>query len=102
MPEDDDLNYTLLALHLLEQHGDALTTEDVAQAWLDLMPAGRSFTAERLAYRNLLLGLLPPETATYRNPFREWIGARIRVELYGWARPGDPAQPPSWRTATRG
>jgi ADP-ribosylglycohydrolase len=54
------------------------------------MPAGRSFTAERLAYRNLLLGLVPPETATYRNPFREWIGARIRVELYGWARPGNP------------
>ena len=31
-------------------------------------------------------GYLPPETATRRNPFREWIGARLRVDVYGWAR----------------
>ena len=68
---------------LLERHGPAFTTEDVATAWLDSLPAGRVFTAERVAYRNLLLGLVPPETATYRNPFREWIGARLRVELHG-------------------
>ena len=28
---------------------------------------------------------LPPETATRHNPFREWIGARLRVDVYGWA-----------------
>src|SRR5262249_26545712 len=50
------------------------------------------FTAERVAMRNLLLGQLPPETATYRNPFREWIGARLRVDAYGWAAAGDPAR----------
>ena len=55
-------------------------------------PPGRIFTAERVACRNLLLGLLPPETATYQNPFREWIGARLRVDAYGWAAPGDPAR----------
>src|SRR5207247_1928940 len=58
--------------------------------WLDYLPPGRIFTAERIAMRNLLLALLPPETATYRNPFREWIGARLRVDVYGWAAPGDP------------
>jgi ADP-ribosylglycohydrolase. len=91
MPEDDDLNYPLLALLLLERHGSALTSEDVATAWLELLPAGRTFTAERVAYRNLLLGLTPPATATTHNPFREWIGAQIRTDLYGWAHPGDPA-----------
>jgi ADP-ribosylglycohydrolase len=41
--------------------------------------------------RNLLEAYLPPETATRRNPFREWIGARLRVDAYGWAAPGDPS-----------
>jgi ADP-ribosylglycohydrolase len=90
MPEDDDLNFPMLALGLLEQHGDALTTDDVAAAWLANLPGGRVFTAERVAYRNLLLGEGAPATATRHNPFREWIGAQIRTDLYGWARPGDP------------
>jgi ADP-ribosylglycohydrolase len=54
------------------------------------MPPGRIFTAERVAVRNLLEAHLPPETATRRNPFREWIGARLRVDAYGWAAAGDP------------
>ncbi|GAA4213463.1 ADP-ribosylglycohydrolase family protein [Actinocatenispora rupis] len=92
MPEDDDLNYPMLALLLLERHGPGFGTDDVARLWLDELPAGRTFTAERVAYRNLLGGLEPPRTATYRNPFREWIGAQIRADLYGWVSPGDPAR----------
>ncbi|WP_055478342.1 ADP-ribosylglycohydrolase family protein [Sphaerimonospora mesophila] len=91
IPEDDDLNFPLLALSLLERCGRGFTTDDVARLWLDELPGGRVFTAERVAYRNLLAGIEPPETATYRNPFREWIGALIRVDVYGWANPGDPA-----------
>jgi hypothetical protein len=89
MPEDDDLNYPLLNLGLLERRG-APSTEDVALAWLSDLPAGRVFTAERAAYRNLLLALPLDEIATRRNPFREWIGALIRGDVFGWARPGDP------------
>ncbi|MGW8566618.1 ADP-ribosylglycohydrolase family protein [Isoptericola sp. NPDC055881] len=89
MPEDDDLNYPILALELLETRGRAFTTDDVAQLWLDLMPAGRSFTAERVAYRNVLDARPVPETATHHNPFREWIGALIRTDLLGWVAPGD-------------
>ncbi|WP_163544060.1 ADP-ribosylglycohydrolase family protein [Occultella kanbiaonis] len=95
MPEDDDLNFPLLVLDLLEERGAALTTADVAQAWLANLPAGRVFTAERAAYRNLLEARDPSgdgasETATHHNPFREWIGALIRADVYGWAHPGDP------------
>jgi hypothetical protein len=54
MPEDDDLNYPLLNLLLLQRHGKHFTTTDVARLWLDELPAGRTFTAERVAYRNLL------------------------------------------------
>jgi ADP-ribosylglycohydrolase len=90
--EDDDLNFTMLAVVLLERHGVRFDAADVAKLWLDFLPPGRIFTAERVAQRNLLLGLLPPETATFRNPFREWIGARLRVDALGWAAPGDPLE----------
>ncbi len=89
MPEDDDLNFPILALDLLEQHGFELTTDHVAEAWLSALPAGRVFTAERAAYRNILDARPVPETATHRNPFREWIGALIRADVHGWANPGD-------------
>jgi ADP-ribosylglycohydrolase len=101
MPEDDDLNYPLLGVLLLEAHGHGFRTGDVAELWLAELPAGRTFTAERVAYRNLLDGVEPPETATRRNPFREWIGALIRADVFGWTHPGDPraAADEAWRDA---
>lgn len=89
MPEDDDLNFPILALDLLEVHGTNLTTEHVAEAWLGALPAGRVFTAERAAYRNILDARTVPDTAKHHNPFREWIGALIRADVHGWAHPGD-------------
>ncbi|MGP9021356.1 ADP-ribosylglycohydrolase family protein [Streptomyces sp. BR1] len=90
MPEDDDLNHPLIGLLLLQRHGRNFTTDDLARLWLDELPAGRTFTAERIAYSNLLEGIEPPHTATHRNPFREWIGATIRADIHGWTNPGDP------------
>ncbi len=90
IPEDDDLNFTMLGVVLLERSGREFDSLDVAKVWLDFMPPGRIFTAERVAMRNLLEAVQPPETATRRNPFREWIGARLRVDAYGWAALGDP------------
>ncbi|MEU0083836.1 ADP-ribosylglycohydrolase family protein [Streptomyces sp. NPDC006274] len=90
MPEDDDLNHPLLGLLLLRRHGRDFTTADLARLWLDELPAGRTFTAERVAYRNLLSGIEPPLTAAHRNPFREWIGAAIRADVHGWTNPGNP------------
>lgn len=90
MPEDDDLNFAVLALLAQERHGDDLGVDDVAQLWLDQLPAGRVFTAERIAYRNLLSGVEPQDAAETGNPFGDWIGALIRADAYGWAHPGRP------------
>jgi ADP-ribosylglycohydrolase len=90
MPEDDDLNYPLIALDLLERHGDGFTTDDVARSWLANLPGGRVFTAERIVYRNLLDGYEPDVAGAVANPFRDWIGAQIRTDVYGWTHPGDP------------
>ena len=92
MPEDDDLNYPLIALRLIEDHGTAMTTDDVATMWLDELPAGRVFTAERVTYRNLLDGEEPEWAGGRGNPFQDWIGAQSRTDLYGWVSPGDPAR----------
>ena len=101
VPEDDDLNFTMLGVLLLERCGPDFDEADVAKLWLDYLPAGRIFTAERVALRNLLEAYLPPETATRRNPFREWVGARLRVDAYGWAAAGDPVRAArmAWRDA---
>jgi ADP-ribosylglycohydrolase len=101
MPEDDDLNYPLIALSVLESAGPRFDTDDVASAWLSLLPGGRVFTAERVAYANLLQGVAPPATARRHNPYRQWIGAQIRADLYGWVSPGDPARAAelAWRDA---
>ena len=98
---DDDLNYTLLALILLERHGASLSAADVARAWLNLLPAGATWTAERSAYR-VLLDEMDPEFVNgddagfdlercSDNEYNDWIGAQIRADLYGWVCPGQPA-----------
>ncbi|SCE19955.1 ADP-ribosylglycohydrolase [Streptomyces sp. SolWspMP-sol7th] len=90
-PEDDDLDHPVLTVELLLRHGRDFTTADLAALWLEQLPAGKVFTAERVAYANLLRGVEPPETARHRNPFREWIGGldqgrRARLDAPG--RPG--------------
>ena len=92
VPRDDDLDWTILGLHLLEMYGRDLTTAQIAEEWLDRVPFSQTFTAERVAYRNLVRGFVPPETATHRNPYREWIGALIRGDIFGYVNPGDPSQ----------
>ncbi|MFE2303913.1 ADP-ribosylglycohydrolase family protein [Streptomyces sp. NPDC059445] len=87
---DDDVDYAILGLDLLETYGFSFTTEQVGDLWLTRLPYLQTFTAERAAYRNLAQGLKPPVTATYENPYQEWIGALIRADVYGWTSPGMP------------
>ncbi len=89
---DDDVDYTILGLHLLETHGFGFSSEQVGELWLQRLPYLQTFTAERAAYRNLALGLKPPLTATHDNPYQEWIGALIRADVFGWTCPGAPRQ----------
>ena len=104
MESDDDIRYTVLGLKLLEEKGMDFTTLDVADLWLNTLPYNMACTAERQAYRNLsrMPDLLPERgdpaqeeaflhfVRTYRNPYREWIGAQIRVDAYAYAAAGDP------------
>jgi ADP-ribosylglycohydrolase len=92
VPVDDDTNYTVFSLKLIETYGFGFTDEDVMEGWLRWIPMLAVCTAERAAYRNAATGLLPPETALHNNPYREWIGAQIRTDFYGYVSPGDPVK----------
>ena len=90
MPVDDDTNYTVLYQMLTEQAGRDFSTEDVGKLWLEYQSVYSYFTAERIAYINLLNCLTPPATAIYKNVCREWIGAGIRGDYFGYINPGMP------------
>ena len=89
-PIDDDTNFTVFALKLIQTYGKEFTPNEVLEAWLTWIPMLSTFTAERVAYRNAAMGLLAPETATHQNPYREWIGAQIRGDFFGYINVGDP------------
>ncbi|HEY3413500.1 MAG TPA: ADP-ribosylglycohydrolase family protein [Armatimonadota bacterium] len=89
---DDDIDYTILGLHYLEKYGPRFTSDNVADEWLLLLPYAQIYTAERIAYKNLVNDLRPPHSATHENPYREWIGAQIRADAFGYVNAGRPEQ----------
>ena len=102
MPVDDDTNYTVLGQMLIDKHGHDFTPTQVAKLWLDKQPKNAYCTAERVAFVNFVNGYLPPDSAEYQNPFREWVGAQIRADYFGYITPGDPAMAAemAWRDAS--
>jgi len=102
MPEDDDTNYTATGLAIYRQSGPGFTPADVARFWLSNIPIFHVCTAERVAYRNLVDGIAPPASASFRNVYREWIGAQIRADFFGYVCPADPerAAELAWRDAS--
>ena len=95
-PSDDDINYTVLGMEVMRRHGAGFTPLDMASLWIQQLPILATCTAERAAYRNFIEGWLPPRSASRLNPYREWIGAQIRADFFGYAAPGNPARAAEW------
>ena len=102
MPVDDDTNYTVLYQEVIEKYGRDFTPFDVSRAWLAYQPKDAYCNAERVAFCNFVKGFEPPESAIYKNPYREWIGAQIRADYFGYINPGNPelAAEMAWRDAS--
>ena len=98
-PEDDDTNYTILYMKTLEQYGRDFTSDDVVMSWLINLPFYKVCTGERVAYRNFVNLIPPPLSGSYNNVYREWVGAQIRADFFGYANPGNPekAAEYAWR-----
>jgi hypothetical protein len=113
METDDDIRYTILGQKILRKHGMAFNTSNIMRTWLEELPYALACTAEAQAYRNFVIrylrhihGVSDAEVdwawvATYQNPYREWIGAQIRADSWGYATPGNPelAAEFAWRDA---
>jgi len=116
MESDDDIRYTVLGQKILQRHGRNFRSADVVGEWFTL---GYQYfcTAETQAYRNYVirddefrnpanhpnLDITAdwPWYVHHLNPYREWIGAQIRIDSYAYAAPGRPelAAEFAWRDA---
>lgn len=90
MPVDDDTNYVVLAQKIISDYGRDFTPLDVSKAWRKYQSIDSYFTAERVAFQNYINGFEPPKSASFKNPYREWIGAQIRGDYFGYINPGNP------------
>jgi ADP-ribosylglycohydrolase len=111
MESDDDIRYTVIGQRVLLEKSASFTTLDVMRTWMRWLPYGHLCTAETQAYRNYILRYyvrmgVEEEVdwtwvATFQNPYREWIGAQIRADSWGYAAPGNPelAAEFAWRDA---
>lgn len=120
MESDDDIQYTVLGQYVMDEAGRDFNSLHCARNWLFRMGYSMVCTAETQAYRNMVYGCdwlrnadlkLPLKEfidktdfnwiTHHANPYREWIGAQIRVDGYAYAAPGDPelAAEFAWRDA---
>ena len=101
MVRDDDTDYTLMGLLGAERFGPGITSDHIAELFLQFLPFHNVYTAERHTYRNLTMGIKPPESARLYNPDRQWIGAQIRADFWGYVAAGRPefAAELAWRDA---
>lgn len=87
---NDDITYELAFLEAFNKKGYNVTSTDIAEEWVSLIPFG--WSAEDIALKNIQLGIYPPESGFRSNPFREWIGAQMRGVVCGMVAPGNPRQ----------
>jgi ADP-ribosylglycohydrolase len=84
---NDDITYEIAFLTACTQNGPRVSSADIADQWLALVPSG--WSAEQIALDNLRRGIYPPESGSWKNPYREWIGAQMRGAVCGQLAPGN-------------
>ncbi len=87
---NDDVVYELVLLDVLKEKRRAITSTDLGLAWVLQIPFG--WSAEWVALRNLNLGLMPPQSGQWENPYHDWIGGQMRGMVCGMLAPGWPLE----------
>ncbi len=85
---NDDVVYELILLDVYERMGAGITSEAIGLEWVRQIPFG--WSAEWIALRNLGMGLMPPDSGSFLNPYSDWIGAQMRGMICGMLAPADP------------
>ena len=93
---DDDINYTLLAMRLVEKKGLDFAPADVGWNWLNNIPYHWFWCASRQAYYKMVtldesrsVDEQVAEIPWWINPWRECIDGQIRTDLWGYISPGN-------------
>ena len=101
--QDDDINYLVLGLNLLEYYGCGFTTQDSGKNWVNNIPFHWTWGPEHTVYGQLAQYLVInhnrplPEGAAWDefrdfiNSGEEIIGAMIRGDAFGLVNPGRTA-----------
>lgn len=105
---DDDLNYTIVGMLLLEAHGEGWTRDDLLTQWHYQLPVRATFGPERTILIRSAIATLTPDPSWRQdwtralNPGAELCGALIRVDAYAYACLGEPARAAAmaWRDAS--
>lgn len=87
---NDDVVYELVFLDVFERLGRDITSREIALEWLRQIPFG--WSAEWVALRNLNMGIFPPDSGSFQNPYSHWIGAQMRGMICGLLAPGWPME----------
>ena len=113
---DDDINYTIMGMLILEKFGTEFTHENMEELWIHHLPINTTFGPERTRLLNVGLNSLDSVSRSnflskggvgksknkenykkrldaindYLNPGDELCGAAIRADAYGYALPGNP------------
>lgn len=110
---DDDINYTVMGMLILERHGLNFTREHLRHLWMGNIAPATAWGPER----TFVIRMLMPEpnggewhwddarffqSVHFLNPGDELCGATIRADAYGYAAAGNPelAAQLAWRDAS--
>jgi ADP-ribosylglycohydrolase len=109
---DDDINYSILGMMALEQHGIGFTVDQLRWLWLNNLAPLKTWGPERTILVKAAAMTIPEtfapvseelvaEWTNILNPGDGLCGAQIRADAYGYACPGRPmlAAELAWRDA---
>lgn len=110
---DDDLNYTILGMLVLEQYGINFTHQNILKLWMSYLPPAFTWGPEHTILTKAALATsygdeqnpddeILESWVSLLNPEDEYCGALIRVDAYGYACAGNPALAAemAWRDAS--
>ncbi|MEM7626145.1 MAG: ADP-ribosylglycohydrolase family protein [Planctomycetota bacterium] len=94
---DDDQNYTVMGLLVLERHGADFTHDHLRRLWETNLPILTTYGPERRGLAAWSVADARKPTGGDLHPLHDllvfgdvWCGAQIRADAYGYACPGDP------------
>jgi len=86
---NDDLDFQLVWLKMLEDRGSKLTFKDFADYWIKHL-SGHWYAEYSYSIYNIQRGLMPPISGAFQNYFVDEMGSPIRSEIWACVAPADP------------